>query len=81
MFNKFVEIAPYMCYISHANKNMYLCSVVTSQLYVEITHLFHDCEITIYAITWQNQSFVQHFCNNMIDLNELEFQVSNIKIQ
>ena len=34
----------------------------------------------MYAITWQNQRFMQNFFNNMIDLNDLEFQVSNNKI-
>ena len=58
---------------------MDLCSVVTSQNNVEITYLVRDH--FIYAITWQNQRFMQNFFNNMIDLNDLEFQVSNIKIQ
>ena len=80
MLNKLVEIAPYMYHVSYVNKNMYLCSIVTSQLYVEITYLFYDYEITLLmlSLAWQNQRFMQHFCNNVIDL---EFQVSNIKIQ
>ena len=62
---------------------MYLCSIVTSQLYVEITYLFYDYEIALFMLSLhgQNQRFMQHFYNNIIDLNDLEFQESNIKIQ
>ena len=59
---------------------MYLCSVVTSQLYLEITYLFYDYEITLFmlgAYHLAKQRFMQHFCNNMIDLNDLEFQSIN----
>ena len=51
MLSKSVEITLYMCHVSHADNNMYLCLVVTSQLYVEITYLFYEYEITLFMLS------------------------------
>ena len=52
MLRTLVEIAPYMYRVSHVNNNIYLCLVVTSQLYVEITYLFYDYEITLFMLSF-----------------------------
>ena len=51
MLSKLVEIVPYMYHVSHVNNNMYLFSVVTSQLYVEVTYLFNNYEITLFMLS------------------------------
>ena len=50
MLSKLVEMAPYMYRVRHVNNNMYFCSVVPSQLHVEITYLFYDYEITLFTL-------------------------------
>ena len=51
LYIQYLAKIPHMYRVSHVNNNMYFCSVVTSQLHVEITYLFYDYEITLFTLS------------------------------